>query len=420
MDNPAAEAAVVVDKPKKSTEGEHDIEQQSEHMPLVAANEFSWKRPSYMESSTCFGSFVEWEVGLQMKLQNFDLMKPVAYVTHHALHEEVIFLTMPILVWLLTPRHALNALGCACFSELINGAIKWLLCVPRPFWVFKGVRNISNCWEGDFSTPSGHTQFVVALMACYCFEFYHNATLWVVSTCICILTGICRVFTGVHYIHDVVGAWFMGVACAYLWAWMDPIHYYDAEAKYIQQISMLLLFIVIPPIILSLVRCIVPPFEPAEEARYEAHAKSKLQGFTEEKLSTYKIKSRSMYTYTAVLGSLAGGMAGSLIESQMGWHDYFQLCTWEDTRFTVIRALCGMAVQLFLFAIVVVTPKLLVTKCGVPDLAAEVFKYIAFMGTTMWAICWLHLSQLVGIPACSDVYTESSDFWPEVFPSGMQ
>jgi len=357
----------------------------------------SWHLPVWMAEGTKLGDFLAFEVRCQLFVQQFTSLKHLAWWMHWFLKEEVIFVVLPFLVWLLTPRHAINALLCTCLTEYINGVVKWGIAFPRPFWVFKDVENKDNCWEGDFSSPSSHTQLITALLVCFCLEDNSNIPLWFMFSTFCFLTGICRVYVGVHYFHDIVGGWTLGAGTALGWYFVDPLSGIRGGSAW-TQFFMFTAIIAVPFIILKLVRDFTPGLSPELHQQYQAQGRSKLkEGFNEKKCV---IKTRSLYQYIAPCAVVSGGVLGIIIAKQASWSGYDQICAMSDIQNTVLRALAGSLVQLVMFAIALLVPSELI-KRGVPELPCQVGKYIAVMGTAVWLIAWLHWAREVGIPPCA-------------------
>jgi len=382
-----------------AAEMENLKEEDDAHVDLRGSSDetLTWELPPSFAEGTRLGSVVALEVPWQLQIQKQKWMSPIAWFLHWVLKEEAIFIILPFLVWLLTPRHALNAVACVSVSEWINGLLKWSIAFPRPFWVFKDVMNPRGTWEGDFSTPSSHTQLITCLMISFCLSWNYEVALWITAVLLCIITGICRVYVGVHYFHDVMGGWILGTGSAVMWHAIGPIPRI-MDASLLAQLLMLLALIVLPLAILSMIIACTPGLAPEQQLQYEAQARSKLSKdkLTPKYLKKCHIVTRTLSKYTFPLASLSGGMVALIIDGQYRWLEYWQECHLSDVKWTLIRALCGLVVQLVLFAIAIVLPEYLIEKGAI----CEIFKYVVVMMSTMWMIMWLHWAAEVGIPRC--------------------
>ena len=102
----------------------------------------------------------------------------------------------------------------ACTAEHPNnGWLKWLIQFPRPFWLLKDVESKRNAWEGDYSTPSSHTQVMTAL-AISLERSSAKLGCSIALPALCVLTGVCRVYLGAHHLHDVFLGWLFGLLVA--------------------------------------------------------------------------------------------------------------------------------------------------------------------------------------------------------------
>ncbi|MEZ7154953.1 phosphatase PAP2 family protein [Streptomyces sp. MAD19A] len=94
------------------------------------------------------------------------------------------------------------------FSELLKGWVR----EDRPCRTVPDVRTIAACPEpGDWSFPSNHAVIVAASLAAL-FLVWRTAALLAVP--IALLTAYSRVFLGVHFLHDVVAGFLLGVVIA--------------------------------------------------------------------------------------------------------------------------------------------------------------------------------------------------------------
>lgn len=128
---------------------------------------------------------------------------------------EGVFMFLPFLVWIGEINKCLIFLFITCNGELLNGYLKFLFQIPRPFWFVENIENIGKKWEYDYSFPSGHSQFsscsVAALLILFENNKLSNPVFGLLLILFPVLTGICRVYLSVHSILCVLTGLTIGV-----------------------------------------------------------------------------------------------------------------------------------------------------------------------------------------------------------------
>lgn len=101
-------------------------------------------------------------------------------------------------------------------GDMLGAQLKYLFARVRPCHALSDVRALVSC-GATFSFPSNHAlnMAAVATLAQVCFPF----TGWLFWP-IMALAGLARVYTGAHYVSDVVGGWVIGAALSLAAAWL--------------------------------------------------------------------------------------------------------------------------------------------------------------------------------------------------------
>lgn len=135
---------------------------------------------------------------------------------------EFYLLLLPILYWNVDRRLGVRLGTFLLLSIVINNLLKMLLHSPRPYWLDTQI----HLWtdpEFSFGLPSGHAQNAVVMWGLL--AFYGRRTWgWVAALLLALLTGLSRIYLGVHFPTDVLAGWLCGLLL--LWAglrWETPI-----------------------------------------------------------------------------------------------------------------------------------------------------------------------------------------------------
>ena len=135
------------------------------------------------------------------------LDKFMSLITH--LGEETAFLVIALVVfWCVNKYHGYYLLGVGLFGNLANQFMKITCRVPRP-WVrdpeFSVVES-AKAEAGGYSFPSGHTQTAVGTFGAVAATQKRKWIIWI-CIALAVLTGLSRMYLGVHTPADVlVGA----------------------------------------------------------------------------------------------------------------------------------------------------------------------------------------------------------------------
>ncbi len=97
------------------------------------------------------------------------------------------------------------------FIIFFNMLIRKLIGRKRPFDVLKINSIVSHKSAGSF--PSNHSASAMAIAVAF---FYMSHICGIIIFAMAIVTGIARVFAGLHYLSDVLAGFFVGIFLGYL------------------------------------------------------------------------------------------------------------------------------------------------------------------------------------------------------------
>lgn len=114
---------------------------------------------------------------------------------------------LPLIWFGVNKRQGLELTFFFALSVLIHGILKQIFGIPRPFYFLPELQRGE---ANGFGFPSGHTLSVTLVWSWIALN-YRFIGRWVWVICIATLGGLARVYWGVHFFHDIVGGWFLGV-----------------------------------------------------------------------------------------------------------------------------------------------------------------------------------------------------------------
>lgn len=120
---------------------------------------------------------------------------------------EFLLALLPATLWVIDKHLAMRLLPLFVVSVWLNSLAKALGAHPRPF----DPRVVRLVTEDGFGLPSGHAQTAVILWG---FLASQSRRWWAVWAAALLVLGIgfSRVYLGVHFLHDVVAGWLLGLA----------------------------------------------------------------------------------------------------------------------------------------------------------------------------------------------------------------
>ena len=164
---------------------------------------------------------IDWIVAIQSLGGWLEL--PMEFFTFLG-QENFFFLVLPLVYWSVDATLGLQVALILSASNYLNAIVKVLFASPRPFWVSGRVEPFSV--ESTFGTPSGHAQNAAALWGIMAAHVRgpNRRRAWLSAILLTFIIGFSRLFLGMHFLHDVIIGWLLGVVLlmAFLRLW-DPV-----------------------------------------------------------------------------------------------------------------------------------------------------------------------------------------------------
>ncbi len=135
--------------------------------------------------------------------------------------EEFYMIVLPALYWCLDSGLGLRVAVILMTSGIFNNGLKTLFHGPRPYWVSTEVTGFAE--ETSFGVPSGHAQNAAAIWGIMAAYLRRNWA-WVAATLLMFFIGISRLYLAVHFPHDVLVGWLVGILLLWLTVrFWDPV-----------------------------------------------------------------------------------------------------------------------------------------------------------------------------------------------------
>ncbi|MDX1663561.1 MAG: phosphatase PAP2 family protein [Candidatus Promineifilaceae bacterium] len=114
---------------------------------------------------------------------------------------------VPLVYWCIHKQFGRQAAYLLAIAYLTNTSLKHLFRTPRPDWLDPSLGIVG---ETSYGVPSGHTQIATVI---YLFLAYwvRRTWVWLLAAVLIFLMGLSRVYLGVHFPHDVLAGFLLGL-----------------------------------------------------------------------------------------------------------------------------------------------------------------------------------------------------------------
>ncbi len=126
---------------------------------------------------------------------------------------EFYLLVMPLLYWSIDTTLGIRIGIILLFSGGLNSVLKFGFVSPRPFWTTTKVKALVEAT--GFGFPSGHAQNAASIWGLFATSTRKNWLKWIAITLIFLL-GLSRIILGVHFTHDVLVGWLVGLILLFI------------------------------------------------------------------------------------------------------------------------------------------------------------------------------------------------------------
>lgn len=178
---------------------------------------------------------LEWGLPIITWLQGLgSWLTPVMKALTFLGDEQFYLLILPVFLWWIDIGLGVRIGLALLLSTGINGALKLVFGLPRPYWVSGKIQALSS--GTSFGVPSGHSQNAVVLWG-WLAERAKKGWLRVVLIALMALIGISRAYLGVHFPTDILAGWAIGLLILWLLTVLDePLRLWLAQLKLGEQL----------------------------------------------------------------------------------------------------------------------------------------------------------------------------------------
>jgi membrane-associated phospholipid phosphatase len=124
-------------------------------------------------------------------------------------NEQFYLLVAPAILWCIDATLGLRVGLYLMINGMVNAAIKIAIHGPRPYWISNQIKALGSA-ENSFGVPSGHAQNAVVVWGTLA-ESIRKKLAWAIAIIIMIMIGLSRIYLAVHFPHDVLIGWILGI-----------------------------------------------------------------------------------------------------------------------------------------------------------------------------------------------------------------
>ena len=132
---------------------------------------------------------------------------------------EFYMLFITFLYWIVDTSLGFRAFMVLLSTDILGMAFKHLLRQPRPYWI-SDVDHMGHT-ETSYGIPSTHASDSLSVWAYLAYQI-KKRWLWITAILIILLISFSRMYLGVHFPHDVLGGWTIGLVVLWLFIRYEP------------------------------------------------------------------------------------------------------------------------------------------------------------------------------------------------------
>jgi len=122
--------------------------------------------------------------------------------------ENFFLAVIPLLFWCVDTRIGIRIGMMLILTNSVKSSLKLAFHGPRPYWIDPTVTALAP--ESSFGVPSGHAQDAASLWGLLA-SLLRKGWVTAIAVVLILMIGLSRIYLGVHFTHDVIAGWAVGL-----------------------------------------------------------------------------------------------------------------------------------------------------------------------------------------------------------------
>jgi membrane-associated phospholipid phosphatase len=144
--------------------------------------------------------------------------------------EEFYLVMIPLLLWVVDARIGIRIAVMLILTNATTSVLKLAFHSPRPYWIDSNVKAYAS--ESSFGLPSGHAQNAATLWGLLA-ALISKWWVTILTGIVIFMIGFSRIFLGVHFTHDVLTGWVVGIILVFVFIVLEkPVSAWFSKTKF--------------------------------------------------------------------------------------------------------------------------------------------------------------------------------------------
>jgi membrane-associated phospholipid phosphatase len=247
-------------------------------------------------------------------------------------NEQFYLIVAPAIFWCIDATLGLRLGLFLMINGMVNTAFKVAFHGPRPYWYSNQVKVLGGA-ENSFGVPSGHAQNAVVVWGTLA-QRIKRSLAWAIAIFIMIMIGLSRIYLAVHFPHDVLIGWILGVIMLLVLLFLEkPVINWIKRFRIWTQLLLIFLFSLFMILLVIIAKLSLQGWSVPMEWVNNAHL-----AFPDEALMT----PLSFHNFLSSPGAFFGLAAGWLWISKLG--GFITKDTWGKLALRYVLGLVGVLI----------------------------------------------------------------------------
>lgn len=128
---------------------------------------------------------------------------------------EFYMIVIPLIYWTIHERWGFRVFLILLTTDFIGASFKLALHQPRPYWISEKVQLLQSTGESGYGIISTHASNPPAVLGYLALQL-RRRWMWIIAVAAPLLISLSRLYLGVHFPHDVLAGWVLGLVVLFL------------------------------------------------------------------------------------------------------------------------------------------------------------------------------------------------------------